>query len=197
MLSKESALNFISKKDSATKSALGIIDDKIVNGGFVEEAFSLSNIKSELQREVVKAVSGDVTVGQLKRNLRDLVVTNESKRGVVNKRIFNQISDTYTQIERAESKQFADRIGLTAFIYFGTKINTTRNFCRARAGKVFLISEAKEWQNISFAGKPINYNPVVDLGGYNCRHTANFITNREALRRRDDLVIENRRLVKK
>lgn len=189
-LSKKKADEFFKKKNNVLSKALGIIDNKIEEGGFVSELFNLDPIKKELQQEVFKAVAGQSELKELKSNLKKIVVTDSENRGLLNKRIYNQIADSYTQIERAESKFFADELGMTAFIFFGTVINTTRPFCKSRANKVFLVSEAQLWKDIDFVGKPINYNPIVDLGGYNCRHTPKFITNAEALRRRSDLIVE-------
>lgn len=196
-LSKDKAGDFFKKKNNTLSKALGVIDNKIQEGGFVHELFNLDPIKKELQQEVFKAVAGQSEVSQLKKNLKKIVITNSQNRGVLNKRIYNQIADSYTQIERAEAKFFAEELGMTAFIFFGTVINTTRPFCKSRANQVFLVSEAKLWKNISFVGKPVNYNPIVDLGGYNCRHTPKFITNAEALRRRSDLIVVKGSLRKK
>ena len=48
--------------------------------------------------------------------------------------------------------------------------------------------EIKSWENLNFAGKPeTGYNPIVDLGGYNCRHRLDWVSDQVAFRLRPEL----------
>ena len=96
-----------------------------------------------------------------------------------------------------------------AFFYQGTEIKTTRDFCKVRKGKVITREEALTWGTSSdelggytnkaqgqFNGKNANYNPLVDIGGHNCRHHLDWIPNELAVQLRSDLVIRNGQLLK-
>ena len=93
----------------------------------------------------------------------------------------------FARHDRNVQKKYAERIGLRTFIYTGGLIQTSRDFCEDRNGKVFTIEEAEEWKDLNWDGKPEIYNPLIDLGGYNCRHFPAWISAKEAIRRRPDL----------
>jgi hypothetical protein len=67
----------------------------------------------------------------------------------------------------------SDAVGAEFFLYQGRPIDTTRPFCRARAGKYWHRREIESWADEEWSGKTkgtttatiFNY-----LGGYNCRH---------------------------
>lgn len=183
------AKKIITKQNNALSKSLGIVSGKIDKGGFLDEVFDLTPIKVQLKQELFKAVAGQTDISTFKKNLKDIIVSKDGSFGTLNKKVFNQLNDTYAQVDRAKQQFYAEDLGLQAFIYFGTEIKATRNFCSDRIGKTFLkaefIKDAKSAGN--FQGKPKNYNPLVDLGGYNCRHSLLYITNAEALRRRKDL----------
>ncbi len=100
--------------------------------------------------------------------------------------------DTYAAVDRTAQKLWAGKLGLKAFIYAGGKIKTSRLFCIHNNGKVFTTDEAKEWESmIGEDDGPMwsegTYEPLRDMGGHRCRHSPNFISNREAISRRPEL----------
>jgi hypothetical protein len=63
----------------------------------------------------------------------------------------------------------ADELGLTSYVYYGSIIRDSRDFCVEHANKVFTEEEARQlWQN-DWQGKS-GSDPFIDRGGYNCRH---------------------------
>ena len=113
----------------------------------------------------------------MKNDIRTFVVGNNDRLGGLQSQYNTFIYDTFQQIDRLESGIYAKEIGMEAFIYSGGKISTTRKFCCQRNGKIWTVDEAKKWRNLNFQGKNKNYNPLVDLGGYNCRHSTQYISN--------------------
>jgi hypothetical protein len=63
----------------------------------------------------------------------------------------------------------ADELGLTHYIYYGTIIRDSRDFCVEHVNKVFTEEEARELWQKEWEGKSGN-DPFLDRGGYNCRH---------------------------
>jgi len=62
----------------------------------------------------------------------------------------------------------SEDLGIERFLYYGNLINTSRQFCRTRAGKVYSKKTIESWNDMSWSGKagpPLQYR-----GGYNCRH---------------------------
>ena len=77
-------------------------------------------------------------------------------------------SDSIMHFHRSVHLMKADSAGLDHFLYAGTIMGTTRDFCRVRAGKVFSREEIDTWNGMSWQGK--SGNVWTRLGGYNCRH---------------------------
>lgn len=68
------------------------------------------------------------------------------------------------QFDNAYMIENAQQAGIEKFIYDGTIIATTRDFCRERVGKIFTLAELENMDNGQ--GLPV----IPSLGGYNCRH---------------------------
>lgn len=189
----------IKKANIIMRRQIGITkDNKIVRGSYLDNFLKDTSIKNEVVRAVNNAIANRSNLTALKTDLKNTITTSEENGNGRLQRYYKQFAyDTYQSYDRTHSTIVANDLGLQAFIYSGNKIRTTRPFCKARAGKVFLIEEAMKWKNLQFQGKTSPYNPLSDLGGYNCRHGIRYISNSEALRRRKDLKIdENGKLVK-
>jgi hypothetical protein len=73
----------------------------------------------------------------------------------------------------------SEDLNLQFFAYVGTRIDTSRPFCDARAGRYFKKSEIEGWASQNWDGKiPQTTKTTIFsyLGGYNCRHEAYAIS---------------------
>lgn len=95
--------------------------------------------------------------------------------------------DVYARFDRTAQKEFADKVQFMAFIYEGGLIDTSREWCENHNGKVFLVSETEAWKTQTWAGKNKDYDPLRDMGGYNCRHHPSFISDELAIALRPEL----------
>ncbi|HNR55534.1 MAG TPA: hypothetical protein PKJ19_10215, partial [Flavobacteriales bacterium] len=110
------------------------------------------------------------------------------------------IFDTYQYLDRASSDAYATKLGLDAFIYAGGLIETSRDFCIKRNGKVFSRKEAeREWpkdptlprtKKERESGVLVGYDPLRDMGRWNCRHRIRFISDALAEQLRPDLALK-------
>lgn len=73
--------------------------------------------------------------------------------------------------QRAMSNRESEKLGLNYFIYEGGLIQTSRQFCISRAGKIFHRDDLATWDN----GQGIPAS--IYLGGYRCRHQINWISD--------------------
>lgn len=93
------------------------------------------------------------------------------------------IFDNYQRADRLAQDRFSSELGIQAWLYVGGLIDTSRDFCTQRNGKVFLADEIEAWKQVSFEGKPkTGYDPRIDCGGYKCRHTLSGLGNGTAMR---------------
>ncbi len=170
------------------RANLGLTKENTLSkGGFLEKFVSDDILRQELKDSTYKAISSGKGFRTFKEDLQTLIVGDDNYQGGLQRHYRTYAYDSYSMVDRATSNVFANELGLEAFIYGGTIVDNTREFCEKRVGKVWLVSEAKEWKDIEFQGKPKDYDPLNDLGGYNCMHSTNYISNEEAIRRRDDL----------
>ena len=79
------------------------------------------------------------------------------------------VQDALMGFDGQFAKFRADELGLTSYVYFGSIIRDSRDFCVEHANKIFTEEEARQlWQN-EWQGKS-GSDPFIDRGGYNCRH---------------------------
>jgi len=115
------------------------------------------------------------------------------------------------QYSRMYNKILAEELDMKYFMYQGGLLTgmNSRDFCREHNGHVYHVEEAKEWvmwtpskainitefnqQDFNSVPPYMNYpgyDPLVDLGGYNCRHFLGFISDRLAKKSRPDIVLD-------
>ena len=79
------------------------------------------------------------------------------------------VQDALMGFDGQFAKYRADELGLTSYIYYGSIIRDSRDFCVEHVNQIFTEEEArllwqKDWQGKSGS------DPFLDRGGYNCRH---------------------------
>jgi hypothetical protein len=117
------------------------------------------------------------------QELRMFLEKNVVEKDQVQKYWSRWTYDIYQQYERVASNEIRKDLDLQWAMYEGGEIETSRCFCLKRNGRLFHISEIQSWADISWAGKSeIGYDPIVDLGGFNCRHKLRWVSNEFAER---------------
>jgi hypothetical protein len=79
------------------------------------------------------------------------------------------VGDALMGFDGQFAKYRADELGLTSFIYYGSIIRDSRDFCVEHANQVFTEEEARALWQQDWQGKS-GSDPFLDRGGYNCRH---------------------------
>lgn len=157
---------------------------KPVRNGFLESFITDPTVRRSVKQYAYKTKGSGAGLNEFTKGLGDLLKAGD---GPIVKYYKTYALDTYQQADREIQEQAAERLGMSAFIYAGGLIKSSRQFCISKNGKVFTRAEALAWKNLEFDGKPTNYDPLRDLGGYGCRHHKNYITNKMAIRRRPEL----------
>ena len=128
--------------------------------------------------EPVKKVLRDVVIGNgdytmLKNQLRDLVIGNDEIESRLKSYVGQVSSDSIKQFQRNYLKAVSDDIGLKHYLYRGTEIASTRDFCQTRHGKYFTKEQVQSWSALTWSGKARGTDKVTIFtycGGYACRH---------------------------
>lgn len=163
---------------------------RLVKGGYLAELGQTAAVRQQLKNYVLNAINNKMSLADYTKGFRQLVVGNQNVDGALVKYYRQYAYDSFNQVHEVANQTFAEGLGLKYFIYEGSTINTSREFCRKRAGKVFSTDEAKKWKNDPDLIEPStrqSYNPLIERGRYNCRHFIRYISEELAFELRPDL----------
>ena len=163
----------------------------ILRNGFIDRILKDVTVKNRVSQIMENAVVNKAPYRDTLRILKNLIEDTETD-GLLQRHYRTFVYDTYQRYSRIESNFYAVELGYGAAYYEGSIIQNTRNFCKKRAGKIFTRKEIADWRDEKFTGKPDNYDPFTDQGGYNCRHGYRWIPNRLAIRKRKDLTLDEK-----
>ena len=89
----------------------------------------------------------------------------------LNKYASQIVQDSLMGFDGQFAKYRADEVGLTSYVYFGSLVRDSRDFCVDHIDQVLTEEEIRDiWANETWAGKAQG-DPFVVRGGYNCRHS--------------------------
>lgn len=187
---------------------LGLDGGKLVRGGYLESFFNSNTIGTDLKQMTSKAITSGTGLKEFTKMLKNKITGSAEYTGGLERQYARYAFDIYQQYDRSYNSELANEFGLKYFVYKGTLINDSRDFCVAHLNKVYTTEEAQEWTTWtpskgeypdgytvkakdiysvpSYLGYP-GYDPLIDCGGYNCRHYLGFIPDDVAFGMRPDL----------
>jgi hypothetical protein len=159
---------------------------KLKPGGFLETLITNKAVPAQLKKTALQAIVSKANVTDFADGMRETIVgdPDRGQRGLLKDAQKEGTDDVVATADRIIAETYRDNLGLRFAIYEGSIIKTTRQFCKEHAGKVYHVSEIEKFNPQE--AKPKAYNPFTDLGGYNCRHFLNWISDALALRLRPD-----------
>lgn len=187
----EGQLRQIAEALNVISAYVGIrADGSLVAGGYLDRLAKLDAVKIELSNYVRTSLAAGTPLRQYTSGLENLLKGTRSVDGVLQRYYRQYAYDSFNQVSEAANELVAQQLDLQYFIYEGTVIDTTRAFCKKRAGKVYSVAETTDWKNdhdlIDKATKA-QYRPLIERGRYNCRHQIRYISEALALKLRPDL----------
>jgi hypothetical protein len=178
------------KAQAAMNRSLGLeTDGRVKQNGFTDKFLRDESVNKKIKKLTMQSITKGVGFQEFRQQLKTLVVgiPNKTDTGALQKYYRNYAYDTYQKVDNLTSNVFAKNIGLRYFIYNGGIIKTSREFCKHYNGTIvdsIAFSQLEkdklpvEQQN----GIPDDWTPLIDLGGYGCRHRKDWITDDIALR---------------
>ena len=80
------------------------------------------------------------------------------------------VQDSLMGFDGQFAKYRADELGLDHYVYSGTTVRDSRDFCKRHVGKIYSEEEIRKiWSSQTWQGKAQG-DPFIKRGGYNCRH---------------------------
>jgi hypothetical protein len=157
----------------------------------VNTVLNLERLFLEVKEQSVRLMARPegISLKELRDQLQSVVVD----KGLAQKYYKRWTHDIYSQYERVAANEVRITLGLRFAVYQGGLIRDSRSFCIQINDKCFIEDEIKKWKNLNWIGKPESgYDPITDLGGYNCRHRLDWISDNLGYRLRPDLDPRNK-----
>ena len=152
----------------------------------VEQLTDITPVYDQIKKQAIALMSNYEGVSL--QELRERISISVRDKKAVERFYSRWTYDLYSQYQRVGANEIRKGLGLVFAVYEGGEIETSRDFCDERNGKVFHISEVEGWVNLEWQGKPETaYNPIIDLGGYNCRHTLRWVSKEFAAMKRPEV----------
>ena len=186
-------------KRSQVESALDLVratigiskDGAILPGSYLERLGTAAEVREEIRAYVVNAINSRAAYSDFTKGFAQLVKGGKDVDGAYLRYWRQYAYDTFNQTHEIVNGALAEDLKLKYFIYQGSVIDNTRDFCRKKAGKVFSTDEAlKLWPNdpaLIDKKTKAQYRPLIDRGRYNCRHFLTYISEATAKKLRPDL----------
>lgn len=117
--------------------------------------------------------SGGSFTGLLKQ-VQDYIKGDEETDGKLLRYVKQITKDVLFNYSRSYQQAVASDLGLEFYMYVGGIMDTTRSFCKERAGKFFHHKEIEGWASQEWAGKRADTTEssiFVYAGGYQCLHS--------------------------
>lgn len=180
----------IARSIELLRAVIGIDKDgALISGGYLDALGKSVEVRTELRNYVVQSIVNKRSLSDFQKGFRLLIDGSADIDGVLQRYWRQYAYDTFNQAHEIVSANIAEELELQYFIYQGSIIPNTRNFCRKKAGKVFSKAEAANWKNDPdlIDKKTVAVYTFLDRGRYNCRHFLNWISNDLAMQLRPDL----------
>lgn len=164
------------EKDIAAKvfDLYGFQDGKQSPDGYIADILRSNPAAAQIIQQMRLAVSGRVPLAKFQK---DFAAFFMQANGGASKRYFARFShDLYMEFDRTLSFEYATELGTdTHAIYAGVRVDDSRDFCMARLNQIYTRAVIDSWNNLEWQGKRPGDVKVV-LGGYNCTHNLNWIS---------------------
>ena len=158
----------------------------VITSSFVNSYKQSTDVAKAVKGMVLSAIQRGISFADFQAESKSLIEGDADRLGVAeNYTLYKtRVQDSFAEYDRAVQDKYAQRLNLNYCIYQGGEIDTTREFCDQRNGKVYTRDEVLSWQNEQWQGKKTDHRILLDCGGYNCRHVYNWISREVAIQLR-------------
>lgn len=152
----------------------GYDNGKILPGTLFDALAPNNGLTADIARRVSAAIAQRMPLEQFRQQFRADFINPQS--GFAARYYRRWTNDLMMQFDRVVSLAYADELGLQHAVYAGTQKDNTREFCEARLNRVYTLDVIANWNNMQWKGKHRDLPVELACGGYNCRHTLNYIS---------------------
>ena len=190
------------RAETIVNEQLGITRKGVpIKDGFTDKFIKSNEVVQAIKQKTLQGITQGKGFQQLRNDLKETIQgVPKQNNGKLHQYYRNNAYDTYTKVDRLYSDNMAKDLKLNYFYWSGGVIPTTRALCRHMNGKLVNAVDFKKmkYSNLKLIyrpgvpdGKHSTWKPLIDLGGYGCRHTKDFVSNAYAQKHLKDLVSVN------
>ena len=191
---KESTFRSIAGKLDVIAKRVGVTPEgTLIKNSYLDRLATAPQFKEQLKDYVAKGLAEKTSLRDFQKGFGDLIEGSKEVDSNLLKYWKTETHDSFFAVSRSNDDIFAQALGMEFFVYLPGSIKTSRPFCKGghdvnlkkgidikfepKVGQCFHRLDAEKWRNIEWTGKKHPYNPIADMGGWNCRHTASWISN--------------------
>lgn len=176
--------------DNGREAVLKAIKEQSIQSALASltESGITANVTEEIQNILKNNITSGGSYNDLLKQLRDGILTNDKGTGYLERYTKQITTDSLNQYNRQYTQTVTSDLGLEWFVFTGTLLETSRDWCEAMKEKKYIhISELKDISKGIIDGKqvPINpktklwygaipgtneFNVQVNCGGFGCGH---------------------------
>jgi hypothetical protein len=200
---KKGALDPILKNMAQIYEAIGIdAKGNILTGSYLDRLATGSAMRDQLKNYVTEALTGKMELAKFQQGFKKLIVGSKDVDSAMIRYYKTYTHDAFMANIQVQDNHMAENLGLTWFVYSGTRKKTSRPFCvggydsvcgctfESKLQKAFHESALKKWDKMNWSGKQPGSTKTYK-GGYNCRHALMWVTE-ETAKDIDDTAKEDR-----
>lgn len=195
-ISEKGVVTGVFRANEAVNKTLGLtINNKVVKGGFIDKFLKDRSVIKDIKKETIKAITKGASIQDFQRDMKSMIqgVPELERSGKIQNYFQTYAYDTYQKVDRINGDKFAQELGLRYAYYQGPLKSSSRAICIHSQGK---IVDMDEFSKLSYSeikesfreGLPKEWNPKLDIGGYNCEHLWDWIPDELADIRKDRLL---------
>lgn len=152
----------------------GYKDGEVIPGTLFDALNPDKGLSAEIARKVQTAIASRQTLAQFRAQFMADFINPQS--GFMARYYRRWTNDLFMQFDRGVGLAYAEELGLQHAVYAGTMKDNTRDFCERRLNRVYTRDTIAAWNRQQWNGKHRDIPVELACGGYNCRHTLNYIS---------------------
>lgn len=141
----------------------------------LDDAPITSNFFNAIRETLLNSVNAQSDYVTMVRSLSNVVLGDERRQGRLLNWTKQVAHDSFAMSDRAYTRAASQNLGVEWYRYAGGLIQDSREFCVARNGKYWHVSEIEAWPDLSqWDGRMPNttkYTIYEKCGGYRCNHS--------------------------
>jgi hypothetical protein len=198
----------VAKTEELMKSKIAHDTHYFLYSDLLRPVFENSSVLTEIKEIITKSVLSNLDSSKCEKDITAIISNSNLYIRDMYWDIKDLVFNFYQQYNAAYNMFLGFSFGFSFFMYQGGLITDSRDFCVAHNNKVWSVQEAMSWgkwtplkgnyplgyeiKEKDLNGIPaylnyVDYYPLIDRGGFNCRHSLGWISDETAFDSRPEL----------